>query len=169
MRVADQVTRVRVPIIAVALAALGCAVHEVPLAPRPVDMAAKAFMTAPGQAWVYVYRMGSILDLNYFTIGVTVVDRDRHLGYLGRKDYLEVELSPGHHYLSATIRNEKTSVVYPDGAGVQLDVAADRVYFVRVEARRLWPVYPPTVRVMDEVQGKQEIDDCRLINFFPTR
>ena len=166
---ADQVTRVRVPIIAVALAALGCGVHEVARAPRHLDMAAKAFTTQPGQARVYVYRMGSILDFNYFAIGVTVVDRDRHLGYLGRKDYLATDLSPGHYYLSATVRNEKTSVVYPDGAGVQLDVAADRVYFVRVETRRLAPVYPPTVRPMDEVQGRQEIDECRLINFFPTR
>lgn len=159
---ADQAARMRVPVIAVALATLGCMVHEVTRAPRHLDMAAKTFMPPPGQTRLYVYRMGSILDFNYFSISVTV--SGKHLGQMGREDYVKTDLSPGHHVLTATILDMRRGVAYPSAPELQLQLVGDRVYFVRVETRRLWPVYPPTVVLMDEAKGRQQTQECSLVD-----
>ena len=116
----------------------------------------------PRQARLYVYRMGSILDLNYFSISITA--DGKYLGQLGREDYLVTDLSPGPYLLSATIRNVPRGVVYPSGPDVPLELAGDRVYFVRVETRRLFPVYPAKVVLVDNAQGRQQLEGCKLVD-----
>jgi hypothetical protein len=159
---ADQVARMGIPVIAVALAALGCVVHEVPRAPRYLDEAAKMSTPTPGQARLYVYRTGSILDENYFSISITA--SGKYLGQLGRDDYTMTDLNPGPYVLSATIRNVRRGVVYPSGPDVPLELARDHVYFVRVETRRLFPVYPAKVVIMDNAQGRQQLQGCKLVD-----
>ena len=158
----DQAVRLRVSLIAFALAAIGCPYHAGLRAPHHLDEAAKMFMPPPGQASLYVYRLGGIYPADYFSIHVTV--RAQYVGFMGRRTYLKIDLSPGHHVLSATIRLEKTGAWYPTGADLHLELAADHVYFVRVETRWPEPVDPPTVRLMDEAQGKREMEKCALVS-----
>jgi hypothetical protein len=100
-------------------AALVCALAAcVQLQPTPEDLQARRFDPTPGKAVIYLVRTNPDIGDAASTLWLD----DRLIGTTYQGSYVRMEVNPGSHRIRGYA---------PDTGAITLDVAADRMYFVR--------------------------------------
>jgi Protein of unknown function (DUF2846) len=142
--------KIKLPVIAMVLAALvtGCA--SVPMASVEADSAAKVYKTEPGKANVYIYRneaMGSAVKL-------PVLIDDRAVGDTVAKTYILKQVEPGDHII--TSKSETDSKL-------ALSAVAGSNYFIWQEVKMGMWAAGSELHLVDEAIGKAGVAECKLI------
>jgi hypothetical protein len=127
----------------VAFATLGaCA----PMTPATESSASPSIQGTPGKAVVYIIRTRP--DVSYLTAPLVLDDRMIGASYAGT--HFRLELDPGRHRLSGYAS---------DNGAINLDVKADRIYFVQHTVSGSWRAVNPHsfFRLIDESRARSAI------------
>ena len=129
------------------LAALaGCA----PMSPSPGSAAAPAVQGTPGKAVIYVVRTRP--DTSYLTAPLTLDGQPIGATFAGT--HMRLEVAPGRHRLGG---------YGSDNAAINLDVQADRVYFIQHSVAGSWRATNPQsfFTILDESRGRAALAHAR--------
>lgn len=131
-----------------ALFVTGCA--SVPMASPEADLAAKAYVTDPTKANIYIYRnesMGAAIKMPVLLDNVSVGDT-------AAKTYIMRSVTPGTHVITS-----KTEI----DATISVDAKAGTNYFVWQEVKMGAFAARSQLHLVDEAKGKAGVAECKLI------
>jgi hypothetical protein len=131
----------------IALTMTGCA--SVPMGDAKRDTELKTFAVAPDRAGVYVYRnesMGAAIKFDVAIDGTA-------MGQTAANTYLYKEVAPGKHTLTSKAENTDT---------LEVEVLPGTVTFVWQEVKMGVLYARSKLRLVDEAQGKQGVQECKL-------
>ena len=113
-----------------------------PLSPDPAAQAVRIEST-PGMAVIYLVR--TVPDVSY--LATPVVIDDRMIGSTFAGTYYRIEVPAGHHRLRGYAQ---------DSGSLDLELQADRVYFVQHTVSGSWRATSPNsfFRLMDETNAR---------------
>jgi hypothetical protein len=114
-----------------------------PMSTAPQSNVAPRIEGVPGKAVIYLVRTNP--DLSYLT--TTVVLDEQIVGVTHAGTYFRFEVAPGRHRLSGYAQ---------DNGAINLDVYADRVYFVQHSVSGSWRATNPHsfFTVLDDARGR---------------
>ena len=117
-----------------------------PMPPAPDSAAMPRIEGTPGKAVLYIIRTRP--DISYLTAPLVLDDRMIGASYAGT--HFRLELEPGRHRLSGYAS---------DNGAINLDLQADRIYFVEHSVSGSWRAVNPHsfFRLIDESRGRSAI------------
>ena len=117
-----------------------------PMPPATDSSAGPSIQGTPGKAVVYIIRTRP--DVSYLTAPLVLGDRMIGASYAGT--HFRLELDPGRHRLSGYAS---------DNGAINLDVQADRIYFVQHTVSGSWRAVNPHsfFRLIDESTARSAI------------
>jgi hypothetical protein len=144
--------------IAIMAASVACA--SLPKAPPESDAAAKQFVSSPGSARVYVFRLKSVFFGRYDS-AIKIDGQD--VGSISKELFTFADVAPGRHTVSAFTYLVDGDGVSSCGSGsLTVDMPDAGIYFVNVEVPVTWPVDPPKIAVVPAAAGTAAVLRCRL-------
>jgi hypothetical protein len=114
-----------------------------PLSPSVQSTAAPRIEGTPGKAVIYIVRTRP--DLSYLTAPLAL--DDQMIGATNAGTYFRLEVAPGHHRIAGYAQ---------DSGAINLDVQANRVYFVQHTVAGSWRATSPNsfFHVIDESRAR---------------